>query len=90
MARRKKTEETDTIMENYSEPCFDLAPGFYFLDENRNLRTKQVTRGKPGEERRVETEPISVNTIQKAKDSVTLAGVPLAILCVTETMQWPV
>lgn len=76
-------------MESYSEDCFELTPGFYFLDENRNLVTKQVTRGKPGEERRIVTEPISVNTIAKAKDSVTLAGKPLAILCLTEPMQWP-
>ncbi len=96
MARKKK--ETEIMVEDEEaticyaeEPCLTLAPGFYFLDENRNLKTKQVTRGKPGEQRQIVTEPICVRTIGAAKDVAAVAETPLAILCVHgQNMAWPV
>lgn len=94
--KKRETEMEETIeypntnTEPYCSDCFELTAGFYLLDGNRNLKTKQVTKGKPGETRRVETEPIRCRTIQGAKDVVEAADNPLGILCVTETLLWPV
>lgn len=79
-------------MENYQDtPIFELSPGFYLVDENRNLKTKDVIKGKPGQERTVVTEPIRLRTIAAAKDVCRVAENPLSILCVTqENTPWPV
>lgn len=85
-----KEIEVEYPVEDY-EPVFNLLPGFYLVDENRNVKTKDVTRGKPGTERTIVTEPIRCRTIAGAKDVVAAAGTPLAILCVTEgSVPWPV
>ena len=82
--RKKETEEME-----YNTPCFELTPGFYLVDENRNIKTKDVARGK-GEDRQIVTEPIRCRTINGAKDVVAAADNPLSILCVTQETVWPV
>lgn len=77
------TEQNELTGMDY-EPAFVLAKGFYLVGEDLKLKTKDVTKGKPGETRRVETVPISFRTIQGARDASTVSSVGIGILCVSE------
>lgn len=86
MARRKKSEIFNL---KETREMLELNAGFYIVDENQSVKTKEVTKGKPGEERRTVVEPIRFRTIAGAKDALTIAGGRCGILCVTDTLDWP-
>ena len=61
-----------------------LDKGFYIVDGNGAVRTREVTKGKPGSpERATVTEPIRFRTFGGALDGLALAGDNCAILGVT-------
>jgi len=61
-----------------------LDKGFYIVDGQGQVRTREVTKGKPGSpERCTVTEPIRFRTFNSALDGLALAGDNCAILGVT-------
>lgn len=79
MAKRK--EKTSVILEQ---------TGFYIVDSNGVVRSKQVNKGKPGDpDRKTVIEPIRYRTIAAAKDICEALGEGYAILAtVFENFAW--
>lgn len=66
-------------------------PGFYIVDNQGRIRTREVTKGKPGSpDRCVVTEPVRYRTIAAARDICdALGGDTHAILCtIAENFAW--
>ena len=59
-----------------------LDSGFYIVDGNGVIKTREVARGK-GAEKVFVVEPIRFRTLAGAQDGLSLAGCDCAILCVT-------
>ncbi len=66
-------------------------PGFYIVDSNGVVRSKEVTKGKPGSpDRCTVIEPVRYRTIAAAKDICEALGADThAILCtIAENFAW--
>lgn len=60
-------------------------PGFYIVNSDGEVRSKEVTKGKPGStDRRTITEPTRYRTIAAAKDICEALGSGWAVLYVAE------
>lgn len=65
-------------------------PGFYIINSNGEVRSKEVNKGKPGDpNRRTVVEPTRYRTIAAAKDICEALGGGFAILyTVVENFAW--